>query len=233
VTVEARLHLSASLMCARLDALGDEVEALEAAGIDGFHLDVMDGHFVPNLALSVDTVAAVRARTSLPLEVHLMVAHPGRYLDALADARADLVFFHLETGDAPRTTAAIIERGMAAGIAVGPRTPLPRPSEVGPVGDVLVMAVEPGFAGGAWREETPGRVLDASRSFGAGTRIHVDGHADTETGPRSLLAGATGFVCGSSGLFGSDLPGHYAERLAALRAALVRGQRPAAVGVPA
>jgi ribulose-phosphate 3-epimerase len=204
-------------MCARLDALGDEVEALDAAGIDAFHLDVMDGHFVPNLALSVSTVAAVRGRTRRPLEVHLMVESPERYVDGLAAAGADLVFFHPEATAAPVSTArAIGACGMRAGLALGPGSGWLE--LLAPVAEVLVMGVVPGFAGGAWLADTPERIAAAALRF-PGRRIHLDGHVDAGTARAGMEAGASAFVCGTRSLF-TGVDRDYGSRLRALRLGL-------------
>jgi ribulose-phosphate 3-epimerase len=212
-------------MCARLDALGEEIEALEAAGIDGFHVDVMDGHFVPNLAFGPSTVAALRGRTRRPLEIHLMVREPERWFDGLAEAGADLVFFHLETVPDPVATArALVDRGVRAGVALGPRASLPASDEPAAsrlrslVGDVIVMGVEPGFAGGAWLADTAERIRAAVGWF-RGCRIHLDGHVDATTGRLARAAGASAFVCGTASLFAGSAAG-YADRLAALRRSL-------------
>jgi ribulose-phosphate 3-epimerase len=225
-----RLLLSASLMCARLAELGPEVRRLDAAGVDSLHVDIMDGHFVPNLALNLDFVRAIRPMTRKPIHVHLMTEDPESYLDGAADAGVDLLFFHLEATTMPLRLAAQIEaRGIGAGIALNPSTPLPDLPELLSVPNLLVMAVEPGFAGGSRIRSTPARVA-ALRERGYSGSITVDGSIDEETIPPLWHAGANAFVCGSSGLFTSD-EADYLERTNALRATITAPARPIHAGV--
>lgn len=212
------IELAASLMCARLTELGAEVGRLEDAGIDAWHVDIMDAHFVPNLALSPDIVRAIRPLTALPIHAHLMVEAPDDQFAALAQAGTDVVFFHLESTRHPvRTAHRIAERGMRPGLAINPTTPLPDAQELLGLPHLLVMAVEPGFAGQAWVPSSVDRVRRLRAVAGEGTQIHVDGHVDVATLGAMYQAGATGFVCGTSGLFtGPDAD--YAAELARLRA---------------
>jgi ribulose-phosphate 3-epimerase len=216
----SRLLLAASLMCADQAALGDEVERLEAAGIDAFHIDIMDGHFVPNLAMSPAAIRAIRARTRLPIHAHLMIERPEGLLAELALAGADLAFVHLEATRYPiRLLRQVAELGIAPGLALNPTTPLPDARELLETPDLLVMAVEPGFAGGAWVPSSVDRVRRLRDLAPATSRIHVDGHVDGGTLPAMWDAGATGFVCGTSGLF-TGAPDGYGDRLRALRGAV-------------
>lgn len=197
-----RPFIAASLMCARLDRLGEEVARLDAAGIDAFHIDVMDGHFVPNLALSAATVRAIRPLTASPIHVHLMVETPEAYLAELSAAGADVVFFHFEATRYPlRVAAAVSGSGLTPGLAINPSTPLPDLREVLDLPHLVVMAVEPGFAGGSWVPSTESRIRDLRVRASTRTQIHVDGHVDAGTVARWWAAGATWFVGGSSGLF--------------------------------
>ena len=194
--------IAASLMCARLDRLGEEVVRLDAAGIDAFHIDVMDGHFVPNLALGAATVRAIRPLTTSPIHVHLMVDSPEAYLAELASAGTDVVFFHLEATRHPLRVAASAEaRGLTPGLAISPSTPIPELRELLDLPHLMLMAVEPGFAGGAWVPSSEARVRELRTRAGARTQIHVDGHVDAQTVSAWWAAGATWFVGGSTGLF--------------------------------
>lgn len=215
----SRPRIAASLMCAQLDRLGDEVARLDAAGIDAFHIDVMDGHFVPNLALSAATVRAIRPLSLSPIHVHLMVETPEVYLAELSAAGADIVFFHLEATRYPlRVAASLASHGLTPGLAINPSTPLPELREVLDLPHLMVMAVEPGFAGGSWVPSTESRIRDLRARASARTQVHVDGHVDPGTVARSWAAGATWFVGGSSGLFTSRDADFDAE-LASLREA--------------
>jgi len=222
-----RPRLSASLMCARLDRLADEVGRLERAGVDAFHLDVMDGHFVPNLALSPDVIGAVRPLTGLPFEVHLMVDDPGRYLPALQGAGANLIFFHVETSRyALRLRDEIEAAGMRAGAAFSVGTPLPELPELYELEDLLVMAVEPGFAAQQWIPSTTGRVARVRGLASPSSRITVDGGIGPDTIGHLRRAGADSFVCGSTGLFRADAT-DYATALDELRQRLIAAERAA------
>jgi ribulose-phosphate 3-epimerase len=213
------------MMCARLAQLDREVERVEAAGIDALHMDVMDGHFVPNLGFSADAVRAIRPLTRLPIHVHLMVAEPASHIDAFADAGADVVFFHLEATDDPIGLVKRIERaGATPGVAISPRTPLPDVPELFRLPHVIAMTVEPGFAGQPWVATSPQRIAAIRERATDDTRIHADGAVSVRTVPPMWEAGADAFVGGTSGLFTSkdaDL------------AAVLRQLRMAIPGIPA
>lgn len=215
-----QVEIAPSLMCARLDQLGDEVERLEAAGADAVHVDIMDGHFVPNLALSPDTIAAIRSRTTLPIHAHLMVTDPILYLVALAAAETDVVLFHVEAVvDTPGTAAEVVRLGMQPGLAISPRTPLLLDREVLALPRFLVMAVEPGFAGQAWIPSSVERVRTLRSMVGTEASIWVDGGINADTGRALREAGADGFVGGTSSVF-SARGNDYGRETAALRLAL-------------
>ena len=195
--------LAPSVLSADFARLGEEIAAVTAGGARLLHLDVMDGHFVPNLTIGPPVVASIRAVTSLPLDVHLMIEEPDRYILRFAEAGADLISVHQEAvRHLHRTVALIHEQGAAAGVALNPATPLSVLDDILPDLDyVLVMSVNPGFGGQRFIPSSIAKVADLTRRLaarGAGARIEVDGGVGEETLPDLLRAGATMFVAGSA-----------------------------------
>ena len=199
--------IAASILSADFARLGAEIKEAEAGGAAMIHVDVMDGHFVPNLTLGPAVTAAVRRVTQLPLDCHLMIEEPDRYLDAFADAGADMISVHVEVGrHLHRSVHAIRDRGLKAGVVLNPATPLASLDEVLPDVDfVLLMSVNPGFGGQKLIESVLGKVRslrERVRRDGLSTRIEIDGGVDLTNLDRVAESGPDIVVSGSA-IFGS------------------------------
>lgn len=215
--------IAPSILSADFSRLGDEVRDAERAGADWIHVDVMDGHFVPNLTMGAGVVRALRGVTTLPLDVHLMVDAPERLLADFIAAGADRITVHQEsTIHLHRTLSAIREAGLKAGVAINPSTPVDSVREViSSIDLLLVMTVNPGFSGQRFIPESVDKVQRAARLIaaeggGASVELQVDGGIDRTTAPAIVEAGATVLVAGSA-LYG--VPGGIASALPELRAA--------------
>lgn len=203
-----------SMLLCDFGQLANEVRQLEDAGVHSFHLDVMDGHFVPNLTYGMPIVEAVRRETKLPIETHLMISNPEKYVEQFVEAGADAVTFHVEATDDPRP---ILKRlrslGAVAGLALNPDTPL---ETVEPFIDdcdlVLVMSVHPGFGGQGFEEVALTKLEQLRDRYGADVLLEVDGGVNDKTIARCAAAGAQLHVVGSAIFEHPD----YAERVAAL-----------------
>ncbi len=202
--------LSASLMCADLMNLHNSVKELEKAEIDYIHLDIMDGSFVPNITLGFDIVNAVKAITDIPLDVHMMVTEPSRFIDRMNLEKNDILCVHYESDvHIHRTLSQICEKGCKTGLAINPQTPVDSMKYLTEYIDMaLVMTVSPGFAGqkifaGAERKTADvRRFLDESGY--AHVPVEVDGNISTENGKKLSRCGADIFVLGTSSLFLKD-----------------------------
>ena len=224
------VRLAPSILSADFTTLGTEVAAAERGGADQIHVDVMDGHFVPNLTMGPAVVAAVRRATQLPVDVHLMVSDPDRFLEAFAQAGASILTVHAEVlPHLNRTLQAIRRLGCRAGVALNPSTPLTAIEEV--VGDldlVLVMSVNPGFGGQAFLPESESKIARVRQFLlraGRDADIEVDGGIDQGNIGRVVAAGATMIVAGAS-IFGTKDPESAARTLKGLAvAAAATGRR--------
>lgn len=193
------IELVPSILSADVGRLADQVKEAEAAGADRIQVDVMDGHFVPNLTFGPMVVEAVRRATKLPIEAHLMIENPELFIEAFAKAGATLIEVQVEsTTSLYRTVQSIKELGAKAGIAINPATPLEDLREILPYIDLVnVMTVEPGFGGQKFITRSPERI-SRLRAMVPEMEIEVDGGIDAKSAPLVVSAGATVLVAGSS-----------------------------------
>lgn len=212
------IQLSPSILAADFTRLGDQVIEAERGGADRLHIDVMDGQFVPNITMGPLVVAACKRATALPLDIHLMIVEPDRYLSAFAQAGAARISVHVETcPHLHRTLTAIRESGVGVGVAINPHTPTIMIESILHLVDiVLVMTVNPGFGGQSFIPHTLGKI-ERLRSLGA-MEIEVDGGITPATAPDAVRAGATSLVAGSA-VFSADHS--VAAGLQALRNSLI------------
>ena len=199
----ARIEIAPSILAANFAKLGEDVRIVEEAGADIIHVDIMDGHFVPNISLGIPVVASLHKATRLPLDVHLMIEQPELYIEDFIRAGGTRILVHQEaTVHLDRALAMIRELGAEAGAAINPATPVTMLSEVlDKVDTVLVMTVNPGFGGQKFIPNTYEKIrqLNQMRSrYNASFRIEVDGGVDLENTAELAQAGANTFVAGTS-----------------------------------
>jgi ribulose-phosphate 3-epimerase len=227
------IRLAPSILAADFAALGDAIRMAECGGADFIHIDVMDGHFVPNITIGPPVVASLKKVTTVPLDVHLMIEDADRYIPAFANAGADMISVHVEAlPHLHRTLGLIHELGRKAGVALNPSTPVVCLEEVAADLDfVLVMTVNPGFGGQSFIPRSSSKVR-AVRALldraGNPAPIEVDGGIDARTVEDIVLAGADILVAGSA-VFGASDPELAARTLKALATAAA-ARRPAAGG---
>ena len=211
------VRIAPSILSADLTRLAEQVEQVAGAGADWLHVDVMDGRFVPNLTFGANMVTALKKLSSLPIDVHLMVVEPEHYIAPMADAGAASLTFHPEaTIHVQRQLAAIRQRGMKAGLALNPGTPLGRAEEVlDDIDLLLIMTVNPGFGGQAYLPSS-GKKIQRAKSLlstpGRDVYLEVDGGITLDTIAAAHTAGADTFVAGQA-VFGSREPGVQVKEL--------------------
>ncbi|RDD63137.1 ribulose-phosphate 3-epimerase [Ferruginivarius sediminum] len=213
-------RIAPSILSADFARLGEEVRAVSAAGADYIHIDVMDGHFVPNITIGPDVVKALRPHSDLPFDVHLMIAPADPYIAAFAEAGADIITVHPEAGPhVHRSLQAIKAQGKKAGVSINPGTPISAVEEVIDMVDlILVMSVNPGFGGQKFIPSAKRKLkrlremIDAS---GRAIDLEVDGGINAETAAEAVAAGADVLVAGSATFKGGA--NAYAGNIARLR----------------
>ena len=216
------VKIAPSILSADFARLGEEVTSICEAGCDYVHVDVMDGHFVPNITIGPDVLRAIKPHATRPLDVHLMIAPVDPYITAFAEAGADIITFHPEAGPHPhRTAQAIRAAGCRVGVSLNPGTPLAALNELLDLVDlVLVMSVNPGFGGQSFITSQLEKISQLRQLIDASGRdieLEVDGGVNSETAAQVIAAGANVLVAGTATFKGG--PTLYAENIAALREA--------------
>jgi len=207
------VEIAPSILSADFARLADEIAVIESAGVNMVHLDVMDGHFVPNITIGPPVIAKLRRHSRLFFDSHLMISEPDKYIEAFADAGVNNITFHIEVVDEPeRMIDRIHELGCTAGITLNPETPVEAIAKVAPLCEmILVMTVHPGFGGQQFMDEAARKVVAIRQIVGPDVRVEVDGGIDAETTPIVVGYGADTLVAGNA-IFGRS------DRVAAINA---------------
>ncbi len=194
------IEIVPSILSADFARLADEIAVVESAGVSMVHLDVMDGHFVPNITFGPPVIAKLRKCSSLVFDAHLMIAEPSKYAERFAEAGADHITFHIEVADEPqRLIDKLHQLGCSAGICLNPETPVEAIEGVGPLCDmVLVMTVRPGFGGQEFMTQAAKKISRIRDIVGPDIRIEVDGGIDPQTTPIVVSYGADTLVAGNA-----------------------------------
>jgi ribulose-phosphate 3-epimerase len=206
--VAQNIKISPSILSADFSILGDEIKNLEKAGADLIHVDVMDGHFVPNITIGPPIIKAIRKFTKLPFDVHLMISPVEKYIKAFADAGSDIITLHPEATDNLKTAVQTIKScGKKAGVSLNPKTPIN--ALIGVINDIdliLIMSVNPGFAGQSFMSEVLLKVFELRKMINdkkLKIDIEIDGGINFETAPLAIKAGANILVSGTTIFSGS------------------------------
>ncbi len=218
--MQQSVRVAPSILASDFARLGEEVRAVEQAGADYVHIDVMDGHFVPNVTIGPDVVRALRAHSGLPFDVHLMISPVDPFVPLFADAGADIITVHPEAGPhLHRTIQLIKSHGKKVGVALNPATPVEAVEPVlGELDLVLVMSVNPGFGGQAFIPAALGKIAALRRridELGRAVDLEVDGGINFETAPQAVAAGADVLVAGTATFQGGSTA--YGENIRRLR----------------
>jgi ribulose-phosphate 3-epimerase len=206
--VAQNIKISPSILSADFSILGDEIKSLEQAGADLIHIDVMDGHFVPNITMGPPIIKMVRKFTKLPFDVHLMISPVEKYIKAFADAGSDIITIHPEaTDNLKRAVATIKSLGKKAGVSLNPKTPISALMDViNDIDLILIMSVNPGFAGQSFMSEVLPKVTELRKMINdkkLKIDIEIDGGINFETAPLAVKAGANILVSGTTIFSGS------------------------------
>ncbi len=197
------IEIAPSILSADFATLADEIAQVTSAGVKMLHLDVMDGHFVPNITIGPPVIAKLRKHSELFFDSHLMISEPAKYIDSFAKAGVNNITFHIEVTDEPeRIIDRIHELGCTAGITLNPETSVESVRRIAPLCDmVLVMTVHPGFGGQSFMDDAARKVIAVREIVGPNIRIEVDGGIDPETTPIVVSYGADTLVAGNA-IFG-------------------------------
>ena len=216
----SNIRIAPSILSADFAKLGAEVRAIDEAGCDWIHVDVMDGHFVPNITIGPGVVKDLRPHSEKPFDVHLMISPVDQYLEEFAEAGADIISFHPEAGPHPhRTVQTIHKLGKHAGLVLNPATPLEILDYlIDDLDLILVMSVNPGFGGQSFIDSQLRKIENIRQRIedtGKDIRLEVDGGIDQTTAPKAIAAGADTLVAGTATFKGG--PGQYAANISGLR----------------